>query len=581
LGYHTIGVWRQVNGGVLLTITPERADFYHSSRFATYKDEEESGKPLSNTFARFSIEDDGDTLVLFQHDLGGRFDEFFSRSTFRRIPALPASTIFQPGEDPRFKQPQFVFDIFWHNLDEQYAVFAQREFDWVERRREFRPKLTSASTDEELYEMMTSALVGLGDSHTRVYWKNRDEPFRSGSAKLVNYLDAAFAQQTLITNVRQFRGNWVSAQKAAAVSDLAVGPLQRAAGGKIRFGMLKGDVGYMELDVVTGFGPADSSRATHLKVLEEELDRIVSFWSEAQAVIVDLSFNQGGADVFGATIASRFADRRRPVLSVYYAGQEPADARTLFIDPAGPRQFTRPVYVLTSNSTVSAGETLTLMLKAFPHVMQVGEATRGDLSSLLNKGMSNTFHVTLSNEVWLDANGASYEGRGVPPEIGVGDVDARFHLGVHEARDGVPHRDDLDAGALARGPGFGGGDELGAADLPRPRPLFQRGEYWYIASQLARRAQFFVVAFADLGQLGPRRARVWPPRAAPPPSRRTPSRTGAAYVGRRTSTRRCRPSRRRWSCGAPGKQGRPRIQRAPSWGIQRPWAWHGKRSQKS
>ncbi len=413
----TIGIWRQINGGVLLAVTPERADFYHSSRFATYLDEEESGKPLSATFVRYAVEDGGETLVLFQNDLGGRFDEFFSRSTYRRINALPASTIMQPSKDERFKQPQFVFDVFWHNLDEQYAVFDQRGFSWAEQRRKFRPKLTSTTTDEELYGVLTGALSGLGDSHTRVYWTQRDEPFRSGSPKLVGYLDKAFTQQTAIGNLRQFRREWVSAQKAAALSTLAITPLEHAAGGKIRFGMLQGEVGYMELDVVTGFGPAGTSREAQLNILEAELDRILSSWGGARAAIIDLSFNQGGADVFGATIASRFADRRRPVLSVYYAGQQPDDARTLFITPAGPCQFTRPVYLLTSNSTVSAGETLTLMLKAFPHVTQVGEATRGDLSSLLNKRISNAFHITLSNEIWLDSSGTSYEGKGVPPEI--------------------------------------------------------------------------------------------------------------------------------------------------------------------
>jgi carboxyl-terminal processing protease len=414
-----LGVWQQTQGGMILSLSTEAADFYHCTKFLCYKDEPSSGKPLADSYARYRLEDEGSRLILFRYDLGERFDRFFAREEFRRISALPAETVTRPSDDVRFQDPVFVFELVWHQFDEQFGFFEQRHFDWQERYRRFRPRVTSETTDEELYDVLTGMLSGLGDSHTRVYWDQREEPFRSGSARVRDHLDLAFARQTAFQEPSRFRKDWADRQKAAVESELTVAPFQRAAADKIRWGTLKGNVGYMELDVLGGFGPPESKREEQMEILEQAMDGIIAALQGCQALILDLSFNQGGFDAFGAVIASRFADRRRHVLSAYAVGEAPSTARPLVIGPGGPRQFTRPVYVLTSNSTVSAGETLTLMLRGFPHVKQVGEATRGCLSSLLNKGMPNAFHITLSNEFWVAPDGEIFEGTGIPPDIEV------------------------------------------------------------------------------------------------------------------------------------------------------------------
>ncbi len=413
----TLGVWRQTEGGRYLAISAETADFYHFNKLVCYKDEPAAGKPLSETYVRYRLEGEGAKLTLFRYDMAGRFDDFFACDKFKRVNSLPPNAVARPGEDARFKEPEFIFEVVWHHFDEQFAFFGRRGSDWQERYRRFRPEVTKKTTDEELYNILTKMLAGLGDSHTRIYWDKRKEPFRSGTSRVSEYLDAAFAKQAVFKDAPQFRGAWAAKQKSAVESELADGPLNRAAAGRIRWGKLKGDVGYMELDLLSGFGPPASKREEQMAILEGEIDRIVAALQGCRALVIDLGFNQGGFDPFGAVIASRFADRRRHVLSTYSMGEDPSSARALFIGPGGPRQFTKPVYVLTSNATVSAGETLTLMLLAFPHVKQVGETTRGCLSSLLNKGMPNAFHVTLSNEVWLTPEGKVPEGCGIKPAV--------------------------------------------------------------------------------------------------------------------------------------------------------------------
>ena len=414
---HLIGTWKQLDAGRHLTISEETVDVYHHTKFLCYKDEPASGKPLAESYARYALEDDGSTLTLWIHDFGEKFDRFWGRRTFVRVPGLPPKAVVEPSADARFRDPEFVFELVWHTFDEQFPFFEQRNFDWGKRFRRFRPMVTPATTDEQLYQVMTGMLAGLGDSHTRIYWDQRAQPFKSGRARVLHRLDDAFDRQDEFTDAFRFRGDWSQKGKSAVSSRFVDGKLQSAANKRIRWGRLHGSIGYVRLDSLTGFSPKGTTRAEEVEMLGCEMDRIVEQLWGCKAVIIDLSFNGGGYDAAGMVIASRFADKRRHALSTYSAGQKPSMARRCFVRPAGPRQYTRPVYVLTTNGTVSAGESLVLMLKAFSHVTHVGETTRGCLSGILNKGMPNAFHVTMSNQFWVSPEGTAPEGFGIAPDI--------------------------------------------------------------------------------------------------------------------------------------------------------------------
>jgi len=52
------------------------------------------------------------------------------------------------------------------------------------------------------------------------------------------------------------------------------------------------------------------------------------------------------------------------------------------------------VFVLTSEVTVSAGEGLVMMLRAFPHVTHMGQRTRGYVSGILDKPLPASLAVS-------------------------------------------------------------------------------------------------------------------------------------------------------------------------------------------
>ena len=88
-----------------------------------------------------------------------------------------------------------------------------------------------------------------------------------------------------------------------------------------------------------------------------------------------------------------------------------------FVEPKGPRQYRKPVYLLTTDRTISAGDSLTLMMREIPHVTHVGQPTSGSMSDKLEKSLPGNFAISLSNESYVDPRGVLYEGRGIPPKV--------------------------------------------------------------------------------------------------------------------------------------------------------------------
>ena len=409
------GVWRQREDGRYLKVTASHADFFDCTASICYRATPDSGKPLSKTYALYAVANDGRELHLWRDDYGDRFERFY-REEFERVDQLPNAAVQEAELDPRFQQPEFIASLIVQHLDEHFPFFDRRQFDWESRRQALLDTVNDRTTDAELYAALCASLDGLGDSHTRIYWtKKTDGPFKSGKNRVLTFLASARHQQTEYESLSAFAGHWQRTMRAKIAGMMRDGKVQFAANDRLRWGFLPNNIGYLESEFLNGFGAAKTSRPHQLDQLSTELDRILMALKDCRALILDLSYNAGGYDAAALTIASRFADRRRHVMSYHAAGRDSNDVRKCYVSPAG-RTFTKPVYVLTSHSTVSAGETLTMAMKAFPHVRHVGEPTRGCASSFLNKWMPNDFHLTLSNEIWTLPDGTLVEGTGVVPD---------------------------------------------------------------------------------------------------------------------------------------------------------------------
>jgi C-terminal processing protease CtpA/Prc len=88
-----------------------------------------------------------------------------------------------------------------------------------------------------------------------------------------------------------------------------------------------------------------------------------------------------------------------------------------YTEPNGPRQFTKPIVMLTHRWTISAGDCFVLAMRVLPHVVNVGEFTSGAYSDEYWDKLPNGWDVCICNMLYLDPDGVCWEGIGTPPDI--------------------------------------------------------------------------------------------------------------------------------------------------------------------
>ncbi|MEC4018666.1 S41 family peptidase [Streptomyces sp. H27-D2] len=88
------------------------------------------------------------------------------------------------------------------------------------------------------------------------------------------------------------------------------------------------------------------------------------------------------------------------------------------VKPAHAPRYRGPAALLTSGTTISAGETFTQSLMArTPKVTRIGGNTQGVFSDVLFKLLpGDGWAVVLPNEEYLDRHGRTYDGPGIAPD---------------------------------------------------------------------------------------------------------------------------------------------------------------------
>jgi carboxyl-terminal processing protease len=277
--------------------------------------------------------------------------------------------------------------------------------------------------DRALFNAMSDLLRPLQDSHIQIE-ANIDGVTAiydgdAGDTEIrVAELGAREGLSTHEASARFRRGYWLDDIR----DELLMGEGVMAGNGRIQYGVLASGAGYIAFASMGGFVDGEFDTAYQERAaLDAIMDEALTLFSDrgVNAVIVDLSLNIGGYDFIGLDIAGRFASARTLAFT-RRAGDDPSAVDfPLYVEPSRFRRFTGPVYLLTSDLTVSAAEILTLSLRALDNVTHVGEATRGTFSTVLTKYLPNGWELSLSNEVYTDPNGVVWEGRGLEPEIHV------------------------------------------------------------------------------------------------------------------------------------------------------------------
>ena len=301
----------------------------------------------------------------------------------------------QPSNDPIGN-----FESLWKTFDEKYAVFEQRNVNWKNLYDQYRPQINAKSTDEELFEVATSLLAHLDDGHVSLMAEGR--PFWSGHKEFRE------REKDLLFNYYVVQNNYID------------GPVTNI-NNQYRYGKIDGEIGYMHIANLSGDKP-------------KFIDDFIQNTKNTIGIIIDLRHNNGGDFTNGEVIASRFADKKNIAFSATPKnGPGPDDyGKTVdyFIEADGPIQYSKKVVVITNGYTISAGENLALYFRVLPNVTIIGENTAGAMGERIEKEMPNGWIYSITGQIMRAADGISYEGLGIPPNVFIENTLEDLEMGV-------------------------------------------------------------------------------------------------------------------------------------------------------
>jgi len=393
------GVWRSRGYGYVLSLdaagTPK---LFHAVGDACYPDPRPKADPDGILAVRRALGPDVLAVASGPADTAYLFD---------RLPALPKACTAKTDWTPRriTALTAATFSAF-------YPSSQERHVDWPARARIADKAAGAATSDAALFDALNGLMAGLDDPHVGLQatlgQDSRD--FESGQAATLIRVRSESKEADPAASEKA----WLQAYRRGVMDGVLKGRGHQAANNRVIWGRV-GDVGYLNLVTLGGFdkdaAPDDAA------ALDKALDEALEAFEGARAVIVDVSNNRGGYDAIGLRLAGRFADRPRLAWSKTAAGTRDAAPQAFHVVPARGRRYLGAVYLVTSDVTVSAGETFTLAMRALPNVVQVGERTRGGLSDQLNKPLPNGWMLTLPAEIYRDPRGARYEAVGIAPDV--------------------------------------------------------------------------------------------------------------------------------------------------------------------
>ena len=367
--------------GWMLADTPEGTFVGHGGNNDEYR-----------TFAGF-IRESGDGLAVFTN--GARGEDLIDV-----LMTPPRSS------ETGLSLPEATFEEFWAIYHEGYALFGIKHVDWDAVYDVYRPRVTSETTDDELWTVLAEVGGLLNDVHVTLTDPETDRQARSGGRSIgVGPFDNGEFSLDLI------RASYATDSLVGAMNDL------------FRYGWLPDSIGYIYIDRFR-----DSEASAHA------IDTVIRALEGARGIVVDVRHNGGGDDRAGQAIASRFVSEPRLYMTVAMRklGQLPptfAEPVEWWLRPAGPKQYTGPIVLLTNSRSISAAENFALAMRAVPHALIVGETTAGVMADAGPQSLPNGWRVTVPVNQFRDANGISWEGIGITPDIWVKNAHADVEAG--------------------------------------------------------------------------------------------------------------------------------------------------------
>ena len=301
------------------------------------------------------------------------------------------------------RDPEKNFKVLWETFNKRYPFFQLRNVNWKKQHDTYRSRVTSKTSDDELFEIFCQMLDPLNDGHVELKAK-------ASAHRKKRYFNPEkqprFRQEFTTRESKQL---FKTTEKTLV--DNCFGRPAATEAWMLRYCRSQ-KFGYIRILELEGVSK---------RRLTAALDKIARDFRDLKGIIIDIRDNPGGEDSIAIAIINRFCDRKRVAFhrktKIGPGKDDFTPLKTWHLEPQGDVQFTRPIVLLTCDSVFSGGEAFALAIKELPHVTIIGDHTNGIFSYQLEKRLPNGWEYCLSYQVYLSADMVCYEGKGVPVDI--------------------------------------------------------------------------------------------------------------------------------------------------------------------
>ena len=309
-----------------------------------------------------------------------------------------------------------TFKHLWHNFNDYYAFFDERNVDWAAQYSIYAPQVNDDMSKEVLFQLMSNMLKSINDEHVSLF---TDEIYFNPAqdSKSEIKIKQAFLEQNDIKNIDEFTTQIFSTYQSTLMSYFDENST-KVINDEFFTATINSNIGYMIINGMDEFSEGNDE-ADDLKAIHQLMQKVMENFKDTDGMIIDVRLNSGGYDSVSLAIASYFTDEKKKVYSKkakYWAGE--TEEVDIYIEPS-KQSYLKPVIVIAGDDTVSAGEIFLMTMSKLSNVKLIGENSAGIFSDMLVKSLANDWSVSLSNEVYYNLNGKKVEVVGITPDINV------------------------------------------------------------------------------------------------------------------------------------------------------------------
>lgn len=314
-------------------------------------------------------------------------------------------------------------------FDTYYPTFEQRKVDWQAVTSQNKQLIKDEHDTEGLTNAMVESIKPLRDGHVSVekgddffYFTNEE------NIKEHNMLKEYIAKHGAIdsTEKQAAATKYVQEQsqkvEGIKLSYANADGIKTAFDGKMKWYVTPENVGVLIIDQMMGVSEESSFEvriSRHLAELTIIMPEVMKTLKNTNGLIIDVRENIGGIDGFSQYIARYFLDKPRDLYQKQYRIKDGRSAPEVYRLSPVKDNYTKPVALLTSGSTVSAAEIFVLMLRDLPHVTLAGKTTQGALSDVMSATLPSGIEVGLVNEYYTTMAGELFEVTGIPVDVDI------------------------------------------------------------------------------------------------------------------------------------------------------------------